>query len=563
MVNAMRRRGAARLTILAGFAAAQLLWACVGNIGDGGNGEGGPGDETSEVAQQIGATTRFARLTHEQYDNTVRELLGQAADAPAYSDDFRADARSGQYLFDNDTYVLGVDQGLHRAYERAAAAIAEDFVNDSALYDRWVPADGSDEERARGFIEAFGERVHRKPLTDAQIEDYFSLFQLGTTTYEDTPGLPGAIRLIVEAFMTSPYFLYRTELSHEPVDGIVPLDGYEIATRLSYTLWNTMPDDRLFEAARDGSLVEPDVLRAEVDRMLKDERSTAVFTKVLSQAMGVYRYENISFNQAVFPDAPADLSSLAIEELSLLMQDAYENERTYRELLLEPRTFVNAELAPLYGLSGSYGAGFEEAELDSAERRGLLTTVGFLASNASSVNPDPIHRGLFVAQKLLCSDVSAPPGEIPPLPTPDPDQTNREAIEAITEVPDSVCVACHGTVINPFGFPFEGFDAVGAIRPDDNGNPLNLKTSPAIDGETVEVDGALQLIDELAQREIVYQCFGQLLSSYLMGRPYETDDTNLRDRIGTAAFDDAALVDVIAEALTSPQFTFRRLEEEG
>lgn len=549
-----------RHTILVGFAAAQLLWACVGSIGDSdgedGPGAGGPG----EASQQIGATTRFARLTHEQYDNTVRDLLEQAPTAPVYSGDFRADAGS-EYLYDNDTYVLGVDQSLHRSYERAAALIAEDFVNDGALYDKWVPGSGSDEERMRGFVEAFGERVHRRPLTADQVDDYLALAQLGSTTFQDTPGLQGSIRLIVEALFTSPYFLYRTELSHEPVDGIVPLDAYEVATRLSYTLWNTMPDGALFSKAQEGSLTDADALRAEVDRMLKDDRSTAVFTKVLSQAMGVYRYDNISPNQSVYPNAPANLADLAVAELSALMQDAYVNGKTYRELLVEPRTFVNADLAPLYGLTGSYGSELEEASLDGAERRGLLTTVGFLASNASSVNPDPIHRGLFIAQKLLCSNVSAPPGEIPPLPTPDPDQTNREAIEAITEVPDSSCVACHGTVINPFGFPFENFDSVGSLRTNDNGNPLDLKTSPSIDGETVEVDGALELIDALASSAVAYQCYGQLLASYLMGRSYDSADEDLAGRIGDAAFADAPLIDVIAEAVVSPQFTYRRLED--
>ena len=562
-LNAMRGReaGAGRHAVLAGFAAAQLLWACVGTIGDsdegGTNGPNGPGT----AAEEIGATTRFARLTHAQYDETVRDLLEQPAGSPVYSTDFRLDATDGTYLFDNATYVIGVDQGLHRSYELAAAAIAEDFVNDAGLLDKWVPAEGSDEERARGFIQAFGERVHRRPLTDEQVGEYLALFALGTTTYEGMPGLQGGIRLIVEALMTSPFFLYRTELSHEPVEGIVPLDGYEVASRLSYTLWDTMPDDALFALAKDGSLTNAEVLRGEVDRMLKDDRAKAVFTKVLAQAMGVSRYQNIAPNQSVFPDAPTNLAELAVEELSLLMQDAYENRRTYRELLLEPRTFVNAELAGLYGLTGSFGPDFEETSLDATERRGLLTTVGFLASNSSSVNPDPIHRGLFVAQKLLCANVSAPPGEIPPLPTPEPGQTNREAIEAITEIPNSECVTCHGKLINPLGFPFENFDAVGSIRPDDNGNPLDLKTAPLIDGEVVEVDGALELIDVLAELELVYQCYGQHLSSYLMGRPYKSADTDLKSRIGAAAFADAPLVDVIAEAVVSPQFTYRRLED--
>lgn len=561
-LNAMRGRGARRYLVLAGFAAAQLLGACVGTIGDS-EGEGGPNGPpgTQTAAEEIGATTRFARLTHAQYDNTVRDLLEQPAGSPVYSTDFRLDATDGKYLFDNATYVLGVDQGLHRSYELAAAAIAADFVNDAALFAKWVPAEGTDEDRARGFVEAFGERVHRRPLTEAQVTEYLALFALGTSTYEGMPGLQGGIRLIMEALMTSPHFLYRTELSHEPVEGIVPLDGYEIASRLSYTLWDTMPDDALFASARSGNLTIAEGLRAEVDRMLKDDRAKAVFTKVLSQAMGVSRYQNISPNQSLFPDAPPNLAQLAIEELSLLMQDAYESRRTYRDLLVEPRTFVNADLAALYGLSGSFGPDFEETTLDASERRGLLTTVGFLASNSSSVNPDPIHRGLFVAQKLLCANVSAPPGEIPPLPTPEPGQTNREAIEAITEIPNSECVTCHGKLINPLGFPFENFDAVGSIRPDDNGIPLDLKTAPLVDGELVEVDGALELIDLLAELELVYQCYGEHLSSYLMGRPYLSADGDLKGRIGAAAYADAPLVDVIAEAVVSPQFTYRRLED--
>ncbi|MEZ4444957.1 MAG: DUF1592 domain-containing protein [Polyangiaceae bacterium] len=557
-----------RLTAIAGLAAAQLLWACIGSIGDhDGPDKNGPGPDGPEtLAQSIGETTRVARLTHEQYDNTVRDLLEQPLTAPVYSTDFRTDASSGGYPFDNDTYVLSVDQGLHRSYELAAAQIALDFINDTALYDKWVPSAGSDEERVRGFVESFGERVHRRPLTPDQVDDYLALAPLGATTYEDTTGLQGSVRLILEALFTSPYFLYRTELSNEAagtvggLDGISKLTAYEIATRLSYTLWNTMPDDDLFAAAKSGALDDGDTLRAQVDRMLKDSRASALFAKVLSQAMGVYRYENIKPNATFYPDAPSDLSSLAIEELSLLMQDAYDNDRSYRELLTAPRTFVNQDTAPLYGLQGSYGPEFEEATLDASERRGLLTTIGFLASNSNSVNPDPIHRGLWVAQKLLCSSVAAPPGTIPPLPTPEPDQTNRQAIEALTQAPGTDCNVCHGSLINPLGFPFENFDAVGAIRDNDRGLELDLATVPLIENEEMPVDGALELIDGLAERQVVYDCYGQHLTSYLLGRPYRKEDQTLRNLIGKNAFEDSSLVDIIAEAVTSLQFTYRRLE---
>lgn len=560
----MRWRGSTRLTVLAGFTAAQLLWACVGNIGDqrddsnNPNGPNGPG----EASQAIGVTTRFARMTHQQYDRTVRILLEQESTALGYSEQFqfRSDAGDGNYLYDNATFVLGVDQGLHRSYERAAAQIAEDFVNDTALFERWVPSTGSDEERVRTFIRDFGERIHRRPLTDDQVDDYYALFPLGSTTYDDHTGVPGAVRLITEALFASPYFLYRTELSSEPQDGIVPLDGWEIASRLSFTLWNEMPDDALLTAARDGSLETPEGLRSQVDRMLQDDRAAAVFTKVLSQAMGIYRYDNISPNGGFFPDAPTNLSDLAIQELGHTMRDFYEGGGSYRELMTEPRAFVNQDTAPLYGLSGDFTAEFEAVSLPASERRGLLTTVGFLASNSSSVNPDPIHRGLFIAQKLLCSTVAAPPAEIPPLPTPDPDQTNREAIETLTEQPGTDCATCHSTLINPFGFPFENFDAVGSIREDDRGNPLDLATSPQIDGDTVPVNDSLELIDALSEREIIYQCFGQHLSSYLMGRPYLQDDADLRQLIGDGAFNDESVIDLVAAAVTSPQFTYRRLE---
>jgi len=559
----MRRRGSTRSRVLAGFTAAQVLWACVGSIGDGtGDDPNDPNGPSETASQAIGSTTRFARMTHEQYDRTVRVLLEQDDTQPVYSTEFRADAGDGNYLYDNASVVLGVDQGLHRSYERAAAQIALDFVNDAALYDKWVPPEGTDEERVRAFIRDFGEQVHRRPLTADQADDYYALFELGSTTYDDHQGVQGAVRLITEALFASPFFLYRTELSDEPKEGIVPLDGWEIASRLSFTIWNQMPDDSLFEAARDGLLETPEGLRTQVDRMLKDERAVAVFTKVLSQAMGIYRYDNIAPNENAHPDAPASLSGLAIEELGLIMQDLYENDGTYRSLLTEPRTFVNQDTAPLYGLSGDYTEDFEPVSLPASERRGLLTTIGFLASNSSSVNPDPIHRGVFIAQKLLCSTIQAPPMDIPPLPTPEPDQTNREAIETLTEQPGTDCATCHSTLINPFGFPFENFDAVGKIREDDRGNALDLRTSPQIDGDTVEVNDSLELIDALAERDIVYQCFGQHIASYLMGRPYEKEDADLRKSIGDGAFDDESVVDLIAGAVTSPQFTYRRLEED-
>ncbi|MEM6787280.1 MAG: DUF1592 domain-containing protein [Myxococcota bacterium] len=559
------RRGGKPLFVVSGLAAAQLAWACTGSIGDGGDGAGagGPGD-TEPAAFEIGSTTRFARMTHEQYDRTVRVLLGRTEDETLrFSDTFRADAGDGNYDYDNATLVLGVDQGLHRAYEQAAAAIAEFFVEDPDLLARWVPTEGSDEDRVRGFIRDYGERVHRRPLTEAQVDEYFSLFTLGSTTYDEHPGVTGAVRLITEALFTSPHFLYRTEMATDVEDGVIPLDGWDIASRLSFALWNEMPDDDLFAAARDGSLEAAAGLGAQVERMLGDDRAVTVFTRVLSQAMGVYRYGNIGPNPALFPDVPDDLSALAIDELAAMMRDAFVNGGTYRDILLEPRAFVNDQTAPLYGLdTASLTSEFEPVSLPAAERRGLLTSVGFLTSNSSSANPDPIHRGLFIAQRLLCIDVSAPPGEIPPLPTPEPDQTNREAIEIVTEQPNTNCANCHQRYINPFGFPFENFDAAGSIREDDRGNELDLATSPEIDGETITVGDSLELIDELAEREVVYECFGQLLTSYLMGRPYVRQDAQLRQVIGDRAYANRNVVELVTGGLVSPQFTHRRLEEE-
>src|SRR5690606_5368514 len=133
-----------------------------------------------------------------------------------------------------------------------------------------------------------------------------------------------------------------------------------------------------------------------------------------------------------------------------------------------------------------FGSDFQQVELNGDQRAGILTQVGFLASHATSVMPDPIHRGVFVAKRLSCLTISAPPDAVPPLPEPG-DKTNREAVEEHTEAEGTSCRNCHGVVINPFGFPFESYDAIGAFRTEDNGKPVNTAAAPLIDGEPTPV----------------------------------------------------------------------------
>lgn len=521
--------------------------------GDDDAGDDAPGTHADEMPAP---SHRVARLTHEQWENTVTDLFHLDA-STMLAQEFRPDAGVSGYLFDNATSNLSVDAALWSGYEAAAAQVAAMVANDPAIVA--AIAGGTDPE---AFVRTFGRRAFRRPLADDEVARYVALFDTAAEAYGVEPSFEVGVRLVVETILQSPHFLYRIEHSATVVGDVIALDSHEVASRLSYFLWRSMPDDELFDAADDDALRDDAEVESHARRMLADPRARPVVAYFHDALLDADKIANAAPNTTVY-DIPDDLGQLALEEQRRFLDDVvFARHGSWRDVLTATHTFVDADLAAIYGLPGSFGADFVPVELDGTQRRGVLTHVGFLTANATSVQPDPIHRGVFIARRLACTTLPPPPDDVPPLPPIDPSQTNRQVIEALTEQPGSNCAGCHAAFINPFGFPFESFDAIGAFRTQDNGQPVDTSASVQLADAQVDVDDALDLVVALAESDAVHRCYAGHWVQYAFGRLLADEDATLLDRLAIESADgDISVEDLLVGVVTSQPFLSRATEE--
>ncbi len=554
---------------------ALLQIGCNGTIGasglsddSGGSGtsdDSGPGTDPDNPVQPPAETpapaARTVRLTHSQWARSVQSLLQLRSDEATYVENLRSDPNQSGFIFDNNSLSLSVDGTLWSGYQRAATQLAEDATSTPERLARIAPESADDDDtRARRFIETIGLKAHRRPLTAAEVDEYFAVYTAGRTLYPSLPPFRAGIRLVLEAMLQSPYFVYRVETTATPVDGVIPLNSYEVASRLSYFLWNSSPDEALLAAAAADELSTPAQVRAQAQRMLADPRAEDVVARFHDALLSVHKFQSVAPSPAFFPDAPADLPALIDRENDLFIRSMFRNERSWSDVLTSNETFVNDDLARLYGLSGTFGPEFIAATLDPEERRGLFTQIGFLAANATSVDPDPIHRGVFISERIACNHIAAPPDDIPALP-PASGRTNRETVEAHTEAPGSNCAVCHTTLINPFGWPFETYDAMGQLRAEDNGHPIDSTGSLYIKGTTVDVDDALGMATALAGNPAVHECYAEHWVEYALGRPLVDADAGLVHAVGNLSLGGGSIRSLLVRTVESPAFLARSTEE--
>lgn len=514
------------------------------------------------AATEIAPSPRFTRLSHAQWENSLRDLLRLEPTAKPYSASFRADPRQSGFIFSANALAMEVDQALWTNYQRAAADVAAHVTGDPTRLARILPpATMGDAERARAFIRDVGLRAHRRPLDDVDTAAYLALFEQGAALVDGVPPFVAGVRVVLEAMLLSPHFLYRIERSSTADGAVVPLDGYEVASRLSFMLWNTMPDETLFAAAATGELTRPSGVGTQVQRMLADARAADALYTFHRQLHDVDRFDVIAPSKAFFASAPARLGELAEKEYTSTVRALYARGAGLREMLTTTDSFVDASLARIHGLAGTFGADLVPAKLDPAIRRGLFTQIGFLASHATPVDPDPIHRGVFIAKRVACIPVSAPPGMVPPLPPPG-NRTNRETVEAHTEAPGTACAGCHTAIVNPFGFPFEMYDAIGAHRTMDRGKPVNTVAAPLIDGQPTMVRDAVELMDRLAGARSTHECYARHLLEFAHGRPSVDQDAGVITQLGARSLSgNPSIKDLVVALVTSPAFLNRSVEE--
>jgi Protein of unknown function (DUF1592)/Protein of unknown function (DUF1588)/Protein of unknown function (DUF1595)/Protein of unknown function (DUF1587)/Protein of unknown function (DUF1585) len=495
----------------------------------------------------------LVRLTHRQYDHTVRDLIG-IDDHPSAV--FLPDVSLAG--FDNNAELLTVGDRLGRDYRRAAEDLAGRVVADPELFAALLPcapADG-DAGCADAFITEFGTRAFRRPLTSPEHDSYRALWAAGNGLYPMGSAFEQGIRVVIEAMLQSPHLLYRVELS-TPAEGtpMVALAGFEVATRMSYLLWNSTPDDELLAAAEDGLLDDADGIAEQARRMLDDPRAHDPIEDFHGQWLQVHEYLDVAKDPAAFPGWNASFGdAMQQESRRFIERVVFELGGGYRELMSSPSSVVDAGLAEIYGVTAPE-TGFAAVELDPATRAGVLTQIGFLASRAYTNETSPIHRGVFVQRQLLCAPLpSPPPGVDPNLPPVGGDiHTNRDAVTVHTSAPE--CTACH-SLINPPGFALEGYDPIGRVRSEDDGWPIDAAVTLRIDDADVAVDGGVALAHAIADSEAGPRCYATQWFRYAAMRKETPDDLCTIDALVTALTDDELPITELMIALTQTQ-TFR------
>jgi hypothetical protein len=482
---------------------------------------------------------QLPRISHAQYDNALRDLLGVTTHP---SQNFSPDP--GTEGFDNNVFALAVSDTLARDYRRnaedTAVAITSDPTQLAAVLG-CSPTQG--DACATAFIARFVSAAYRRPIASDEAAAYLALFQNAPNIFDTGDMFVNGVRLVIEAALQSPNFIYRPQIA--PVGQDLQLDDLQIASQLSFMLWDSIPDSALSAAASAGQLHTADQIAAQATRMLQDPKARPTLTDFHDQALHTETFATLQKDATKYPQfTPAVADAMKAEVRRFTDYVVFDASGGVQTLFNAPYTFVNAQTAPLYGLTGTFGADLVKVDLNPSERAGLITQVGFLAVNAHAADTSPILRGVHIQRDFLCASIPQPPSNIdrtlPPLGA--NIHTQRDRIEAVTSA--QACTGCH-TLINAPGFTLEGFDALGQKQTSDNGYPVNTAANVTIDGTATDFANGVALAQAIATSEQARRCYATKLTRYA----YQRKETG----------EDLCVIDRVTDKLADPSYSIKQL----
>jgi hypothetical protein len=492
------------------------------------------------------------RLNRWEYENTIRDLLG---DDTRPGKDFPEDEQG--FGFDTNAGALSVTPARAEAYLVAAELIATRAVGKLATLH---PCSAKpDAACADSFVGTFARRAWRRPPAPAELDRLARLFADG----QKSGGFAGGASLVLRALLVSAPFLHLVEIGM-PAGGTARLGSWEMASRLSYALWGTMPDAALFALAEQDRLKTPEDVRAAATRMLADPKARLSTGRFATQWLQTGELATLEKAKAAFPRYDDALRTGLRQELDRFVEDvswATTGGGLMSGLHTASHSFQNAKVAALYGATGATGATLERVALDPTRRAGLLTRAGLMAVLAHPNQTAPTLRGEFVLEQLLCSPPPPPPpGVNNAVPEPDPRSTARERLSQHGS--DPACGACH-RLMDPIGFALEGYDGIGAWRTTDGGRPLDLS------GEAPGTDlggpfqGGVELGKRLAGSPTARRCLAVQWFRYLLGRQEQAADQPVIERLTTALAAGGNAPTVLATLVESEPFRTRVVAPEG
>jgi hypothetical protein len=423
------------------------------------------------------------------------------------------------------------------------------------------PASAGDWTCAEQIITTFGRRAFRRPLEDWEVTHYSALYQAALAIPLDHNG---AIQHVVRTMLSAPQFLYRMEIDADPLAATMrPLNPYELASRLSYLLWSSMPDQALLDAAGAGTLLQLDALQAEVDRMLSDPKSAALVSNFGWQWFGAPRLASHTVDDVMFPMWNETVRASMQGELQLFLDEFMHQERPLPELLTADVNYVDANLAGIYGVAPPSAAGFTRMEITTDERKGMLGLAGFLTHTSRHNRTAPTIRAAWALEALLCMHIEPPTNiVITPLPEVDPETTSvRELLDAHRDNP--ACSGCHD-IVDPVGLGMEQYDALGRFRAQYE-NGMAIDTAGVLPGD-VPFTGFTDMLDKMATLPKsaedptlkIVSCAAEKLFTYGMGRTVAPSQAYLDQLVTLWEGQPLTMNNLVKQLVVNDVFRFRR-----
>jgi hypothetical protein len=571
----MHPRAESSMSRVGWLAVAALAMACTGTVANGEQPGGGtpggatpgqpgqpggqtpgamPGQNAPAPAATSAAEAPLRRLTRTQYLNTVRDLVG-VKDAVAVSALPGDDAIGDRFHSNTVTPLQAIDVGKYN--DAADAVAAKAVMNLDALVGCDVKAMG-EAACAKSFIANFGKRGYRRPLAAAEAD-------LLQTVYAAGGDYPTGIRLVVTAVLISPKFLYLPEPVPATAGKIVGVEPWAMASRLSYFLLDTMPDEGLFQAVQAGKLGTPDQIAEQATRLMKDPRFKDTLSTFHQEWMQLDTLPGTEKDPMLFPAWNPQLRDALGEEVRRFVQYVYtEGDGTLDTLLTAPFSFLSGPLYGLYGATAPAGTApdaWSRVDLPKDQRAGLLTEAGILATLAHDNRTSYILRGKMVREAIFCSKPLVAPPDVPTEPKLDPNASAKVRSEQHRKDPS--CAVCH-ELFDPIGFAFEVYDATGKYRTTDGSGPIDssvtLGHTSALDGKVAK--NAVELVKLLSSADEVRDCVARQWMRFALGRDDSPDDdASMQAAAKTFKAGGAKLPDLLMAIARSDSFRYQKVAQ--
>jgi hypothetical protein len=502
------------------------------------------------------------RLTKSEYGNTLHDLLGVE---PAIASELPDEVSGEGYL--NSLSPLQLEQYLSIADKALDQILSPEGTEPTDTQKRLfgeTPAIGADARAAAREVARFlAKKAYRRPPSQAELDVLLEVFELGR---QNKLAYQASLRLMLKAILVSPQFLFITPAEQaQPDTGIVPLDDYQLASRLSYLIWASPPDDQLIALADSGKLREPLILKAQMQRLLEDSRSRALFDGFGAQWLGLGDLADQTFDSSKFPQMTSAMRSAMYDEARLFFESIVRENRSAMGFIDSDYTFLNETLAKIYGLEGTVtGSAMRRVQLSDNNRGGILGMPGILAATSFPNRTSPVKRGVWVLEQVLGDHIPPPPPDVPALEKQDQGTIANLTLRQRTELhrTNAICANCH-QMLDPIGFGLENFDAIGRWRErEENGGEIDA-SGELPGGKRFSSPKELKAIIAGRGEDFSRNLVERLLAYALCRRLEGYDEIVVDGLMQDIAADGYRMQTLIGAIVTSYPFTHRRIPEKA